>query len=88
MIFPNELPGGGQPRPAQPAGQVVDSSNHFAVGVRGMEPCIVIHIPVGTALMPIAVSRAEAQNLAAWLSVLADPDGQEIERLKKAICSS
>lgn len=56
----------------------MDSSNQFAVGVRGDGKVIIT-------LYGIALSPEGALNLAAWLSVLADPGAERFERLVQEI---
>ena len=57
----------------------VDSSNVFAVGLSRNER-VVINCPVVRNM-----DRATALNLAAWIRVIADPGGQEFERLVEEI---
>lgn len=62
--------------PAQP-----DTSNMFAVGVTGVSMSkVIINLPV-----PRPLTREQALNLAAWLIVLADPEGKDFARLVEAI---
>jgi len=56
----------------------MDSANHFVVGVRGEQ--IVVGYPP---LKPI--SKEEALNLAAWLRCLADPAGEQFDKLIQEI---
>lgn len=56
----------------------LSSANHFGVGRSGDQ--------FGIMRMPVIwLSRDEAINLAAWLKVIADPDGKEFERLVEQI---
>jgi hypothetical protein len=57
----------------------VDSANLFAVGLQ-VNGQICIQRPVEKVL-----DRAYALNLAAWLRVIADPEGREFERLVEEI---
>jgi hypothetical protein len=82
-IAPHDQPGGGpQQDPANlipgtaHLKPVPDTSNQFAVGARG-EYVVILRPPNTWA----ALSKAEAINLAAWLAVLADPDGKEFARV-------
>jgi hypothetical protein len=59
----------------------LDSSNQFFVGVNG--DVLVILRPVPS--HPRGLTREQALNLAAWLSLLADPDGKEFDRMREAI---
>lgn len=68
----------------------MDSSNQFAVGVKGdrilfspapdqflmRQP---LHIP------RLELTREQALNLGAWLVTLADPTGEEFEKLRQEI---
>lgn len=60
----------------------MDSANHFSVGVNGER--IVIMRPVTM----LGISKADACNLAAWLTVLADPDGTEVPKMVAEIKKS
>lgn len=64
-------------KPLCPAAKV-DSGNWFLVGGRGDE-IVILRQPTGT------LTKAEAVNLAAWLMVMADPTGEEFERVVKEI---
>jgi len=57
----------------------MDSSNHFLVGVDG-EGWVVVN-----RTLPRRLTRAAALNLAAWLQVIADANGGEVERLVREI---
>lgn len=65
-------------RPAPSGTGPIDSSNQFGVGVRGDGKVIIT-------LYGIALTPEGALNLAAWLSVLADPGGERFERLVQEI---
>lgn len=56
----------------------LDSSNQFFVGVSG-DRVVIQRNPVGY------LRKEEAINLAAWLMLLADPDGKKFERVVKEI---
>lgn len=56
-----------------------DSANHFGVGSAADGACITV-LGLGRRL-----TRAGALNLAAWLRVLADPSGEEFDRIVKEI---
>jgi hypothetical protein len=56
---------------------MIDSANHFSVRREG-ELVLVSNILVHDYLR---LSKWEALNLAAWLALLADPEGQEFCRL-------
>jgi hypothetical protein len=68
--------------PNEPFAGKGDSSNQFAVGVRSDGRIFIYKVPMKH------LTKAEALNLAAWLCVLADPEGAEFERLVKAIKST
>lgn len=63
---------------ARMAQQPIDSGNEFMVGVRGDGKVVITRF--GLSLTPEG-----ALNLAAWLSVLADPGGERFERLVQEI---
>lgn len=58
-----------------------DSSNQFAVGVRG-DYVVITRVPIGQ------LTKPEAVNLAAWLMVLADPEGKEFSRVVEGIVTA
>ena len=86
MIAPNDPLGGAIPKrqkvsaiPENP--DVTDSSNAFCVCARGDGA-------IGVYALPLKhLSKAQALNLAAWLAVIADPEGKEFERVVKEIRS-
>ena len=57
----------------------MDSSNQFIVGANARGEISIQRAPIG------AMRRDEALNLAAWLRVLADPEGKEFERIVEEI---
>lgn len=63
----------------------LDTSNKFAVGLK--EPLIVVHnhdlmFPGGAHCL---LKKDDALNLAAWLAVVADPEGEEFAKILEAI---
>jgi hypothetical protein len=64
---------GGAPAPGGP-----DPSNMFLVGITGDK--VVIMVPA-----PQSLTKAQALNLAAWLSLLADPGGKEFKKQCDAV---
>jgi hypothetical protein len=57
-----------------------DSGNQFEVVPKAGGQVLRVTYP-----FPYRFTKAEALNLAAWLRVIADPDGKEFERLAKEI---
>lgn len=51
-----------------------DTSNFFGVGGQG-DFLVITKLPMGR------LPKAQAINLAAWLRVLADPEGKEFDRV-------
>ena len=58
-----------------------DSSNKFLVGARGETVMVMSGVGLGGFSARIAMTKEDALNLAAWLSVIADPSGEEFARL-------
>lgn len=90
MISPSEEPGApvrpsckpSETPPAPADGtKATDTSNMFAVGVPGTGGIVIMQPPLPCQI----ITKAQALNLAAWLSVLADPDGKEFARIVQAI---
>lgn len=75
-----ELPGGATPQPAKQKAPI-DTSNEFMIGASA--DTIVLHAPI-----PHVLSRDQAIRLAAWLAVLADPQGEQFNRTLQAIRES
>jgi|GEM_PF-4653019 len=61
------------------AEKTLDTSNQFLVGAVPGKDMITI-ISMGARL-----TKAQAVNLAAWLKVIADPDGKEFDRVEEEI---
>lgn len=90
MISLHDQPGGGMAQDPAPKPDVslvsspqspVDTANHFLVGDNGSE---ISFMPFAN-IVRCRISRPQAINLAAWLAVLADPDGKEFERVLREI---
>lgn len=58
-----------------------DSANHFEVGRMAAGEIVINRVNVGGYKTKIGLSPRQALNLAAWLSVIADPSGEELPRL-------
>ncbi|HMP83234.1 MAG TPA: hypothetical protein PKA41_11085 [Verrucomicrobiota bacterium] len=62
-----------------------DTSNWFYVrGVPGKPGVFFFETNTAASILCV-VTRAEALNLAAWLAVLADPDGTKFDRIREAV---
>jgi hypothetical protein len=70
MIAPNE----------DFAGVPLDSSNEFQVRPGAFEMLTVKELIVGKPIMG-RLTRSQALRLAAWLAVIADPDGEAFQRM-------
>lgn len=84
MISLNEQPSGPEKKPEQKSVAGIhcppgDTSNQFFVGAVGGKDMITI------VSLRCQMTKAQAINLAAWLIVLADPAGEEFERVVNEI---
>ena len=61
-----------------------DTSNRFGVGVRG-DKVVISAFQWSTKLLSAELSKDQALNLAAWLAVLADPEGKDFQRIIEEI---
>jgi hypothetical protein len=66
------------------AGVPLDSSNEFQVRPSAFDMLTVKELYVGVPVMG-RLKRAQALRLAAWLAVIADPDGDAFQRMMHEI---
>ena len=66
-------------------GAPIDSSNLHGVGMKADGRIIITSPRWGLEMFSPVLDKEGALNLAAWLSLLADPDGKEFDRIREAI---